>query len=346
VKKADGFYWITEAEATAHWDSWLAEFHDAHFKQCLAWGEVKRAEGWQVMRASFWKNGIPTALAQITLRKAGAFPASIAWANGGPVVLRKSASAPENSFEEFLTVLRTRLKNEVGRYFLRVGVMRPDSVEAASALRAAGFAPAPIPLSTRLTCVVGLDAELDEIRKRLDKKWRNQLKASEKSNPSFVAGVDDEIFQKFDRLHRQMTRLKGLGAEDSSLETLRRHAAAFGDRFEIILAEIEGEPGSGACVYRYDDKAFLGLAATNTTGRKACLANALYWNLFGRLKRQGVRTFDLMGVDPQRAWGVYHFKRGTRGEMTTRVGEWDCASGPIMFAASNLAIWLRFGNRG
>jgi lipid II:glycine glycyltransferase (peptidoglycan interpeptide bridge formation enzyme) len=79
-----------------------------------------------------------------------------------------------------------------------------------------------------------------------------------------------------------------------------------------------------ACAFQ-DGKAWDLLAASNEEGRRSYASYALLWSLLRDCAARGIQTYDLGGADPDKAKGVYDFKKGTGAKFIEYLGEWDWA---------------------
>ena len=113
------------------------------------------------------------------------------------------------------------------------------------------------------------------------------------------------------------------------------------DNLQLILCSINNEDVCGCVVTLFKDKSYYLYAASNENGRKNYSANAMVWYLIKRLKQMGVRELDLLGIDPYKNWGGYHFKKGLGGRAMELIGEWEYATNPFIALMLNVALYQR-----
>ena len=65
------------------------------------------------------------------------------------------------------------------------------------------------------------------------------------------------------------------------------------------------------------------------------------WELIRHCRALDVKTYDLSGVDPVSAHGVYNFKRGTGAREQRTLGEWEWATSAGLARAVDLAVQFR-----
>ena len=74
---------------------------------------------------------------------------------------------------------------------------------------------------------------------------------------------------------------------------------------------------AGLVVSAMGDSAIYLLGATGDNGLKSKGAYLLHWTAIQWLKQIGVRWYDLGGIDPEGNPGVYSFKKGFSGTLTS-----------------------------
>jgi lipid II:glycine glycyltransferase (peptidoglycan interpeptide bridge formation enzyme) len=73
------------------------------------------------------------------------------------------------------------------------------------------------------------------------------------------------------------------------------------------------EPMAGIVCSALGDSAIYLLGATSDAGLKMKGAYLLHWEMIKTLREEGVRYYDLGGIDPIKNPGVFSFKRGLSG---------------------------------
>ncbi|MBI4424837.1 MAG: GNAT family N-acetyltransferase [Elusimicrobia bacterium] len=329
-------------EAAARWDEWLSAFEDRHLRQTFAWGRHK-AGSWTVEHTALLNGPTPMALGLCLTRALPLGAATVAWLNGGPVFRRKRPRDQDlASLEKYLEGLQEHLAPR--RPMLRVSPAIAMDLDVQLALRQAGFARPLAPISSGLTYILDLALPLEELHARLERNWRNQLRAAEKAGAELAWGRAPELLERYLPLHNALVERKGLAGQRLSAEDLRGLVDTLGERITFVVLSVGGEDGCGGAVWTCGDRAWMGLSAANALGLKHNLPNLMYWRLVERLKASGARSFDLTGIDPKENWGVFNFKRGLRAAPVEQVGEWDWSPSDWRRRAFNLALWARGGD--
>jgi hypothetical protein len=168
--------------------------------------------------------------------------------------------------------------------------------------------------NTYRTFVLDLSPSLDELRKKLDAKWRNKLSGAEKNNLKVVAGNGPQEYQTFCQLYYQMRQRKNFETTVDAEEFRRiQERLAETHRMRILICEHQGTPVVGLVASAMGDSAIYLLGATSDAGLNTKGAYLLQWTMIRWLKENGIRWYDLGGIDPEGNPGVYSFKRGLSG---------------------------------
>jgi lipid II:glycine glycyltransferase (peptidoglycan interpeptide bridge formation enzyme) len=164
------------------------------------------------------------------------------------------------------------------------------------------------------TFVLDLSHSLEELRKNLDKKWRNQLNAAERNSLVLLEGSSLELYKRFCTLYWQMQMRKNFQSSVSVDEFGRiQEQLQPNQRMQIMLCEHNGEVVAGIVASAIGDTGVYLLGATNEEGMRLKGSYLLQWSLIQRLKAANIRFYDLGGIDPKTNPGVYHFKSGLSG---------------------------------
>src|SRR5271157_6006723 len=100
--------------------------------------------------------------------------------------------------------------------------------------------------NTYRTFVLALAPGLDELRRRLDKKWRNQLSCSEKKNLKVIAGSGTEEYRTFCLIYNQMRKRKTFETTVNIEEFGRiQQDLAESQRMRVLICEDKGVAVAG-----------------------------------------------------------------------------------------------------
>jgi hypothetical protein len=168
--------------------------------------------------------------------------------------------------------------------------------------------------NTHRTFILDLAPPLDELRRNLDAKWRNKLNQSEKKGLTVVTGNGIDDYRVFCRMYDEMFRRKAFETTVDVEEFGRiQEDLPETHRMRILICQENGIPVSGLVTSAMGDSAIYLLGATSDDGLNTRGAYLLQWTMIQWLKENGVRSYDLGGIDPQGNPGVYSFKKGFSG---------------------------------
>ncbi|MEG1836465.1 MAG: GNAT family N-acetyltransferase [Synergistaceae bacterium] len=158
-----------------------------------------------------------------------------------------------------------------------------------------------------------------ELRKKLNSKWRNQLKSSEKEDIEVIISKEYKEFNEI--MIRHKLEMKSKKYMDSGVSLIN---ALF-------------ETGHLVCLSAYLDKEIIAgnifaINCNNTVtylvgwnsniGRQNNCNNLLLWKAVEHFKSCGYKTLDLGGVDFIHTKSIADFKMGMNGEYRKLVGEY------------------------
>ena len=162
--------------------------------------------------------------------------------------------------------------------------------------------------------MLDLSPSSEELRKKLNPKWRNKLSGAERNDLRIIEGDSAGEYDIFCRLYAQMWERKRFETT-VSIEEFRRiqgHLPA-NQRMRIMICEHKEQPVAGLVCSAIGDSAIYLLGATSEDGMKLKAAYLLQWAMIRSLKDRCVRYYDLGGIDPIANPGVHHFKSGFNG---------------------------------
>lgn len=306
--------WQVEVDRAtpAEWSQMLDLFDDANIYQTYAYGGVRWGEK-NLSRIVLKRDGEVLGMAQLRIVRPTPLKFGIAYLRWGPLCERRGRPLDP---EVLANMARALVEEYVGkkRLFLRVLPNAFAGSPYAEAIQSAfsSFTPEPLTAdNTYRTFVLDLGPTLEELRSALDKKWRNQLTRSEKNNLEVAAGNGWEEYRSFCLIYDQMRKRKAFETTVDVEEFGRiQKDLAESHRMLILICKDQGKPVAGLVASAMGDSAIYLLGATSDDGLNSKGAYILQWALIKWLKENGIRWYDLGGIDPEGNPGVYHFKRG------------------------------------
>jgi len=324
------------------WDRWLLRSEDRNVFQSFAWGEYKRASGWEPQR---WilrdERGTVIAMAQI-LTKTFLPGVIVGWASGGPVF-----RFPQARLSNFPSVLEGLLQcyRSAGRVaWVRFQSQAPRDEEITSAFRQACERPI-IPLTSGHSLRIELDQPFEDVVKGMRAKHRYYVRKSLEEKIDWRIANDGHAVCALSGLFEEMVRRKQLSALTTHARDLAGLCAVLKDHAFILSGTVGGEPVAACLVLTFGGRAFYLKAAAGQKGRELSASYAMIHRLLEYLREQGVAQLDFGGIDPRSpgAEGVNHFKRGFGGIPVEYLGEWEWSSSKWLCWGINLVVCRRSG---
>jgi len=85
-------------------------------------------------------------------------------------------------------------------------------------------------------------------------------------------------------------------------------------RMKVFVCQDEGVPVTGLVATAIGDSGIYLFGATSNRGLKTKGSYLLQWRVIQWLKENGIRRYNLGGINPETNPGVFHFKKGLSGE--------------------------------
>jgi lipid II:glycine glycyltransferase (peptidoglycan interpeptide bridge formation enzyme) len=319
------------------WDQILASHPEAHLLQTRAWGELKAAFGWRVLRVQAGGGA-----AQILVRQL-------------PLGLRV-AYLPRGPIGDWLPGLLPELDaacRSAGAFALTIEPDAPDDPILARQLESLGLRHSRQSIQPRRTLVVDLHGSEDDLLARMHQKTRYNLRLAAKQ------GVMVEAWDDLDAFGQMM--LQTAARDDFGAHHRAYYARAFqlfhpSGACELLVARHAGQPLAALMVFARGHRAWYLYGASLDVERQRMPAYLLQWEAMRWARARGCRYYDLWGVpDADREelerefahrsdglWGVYRFKRGFGGELVRSIGAWDRVYHPRRYALyQRLSRWGR-----
>lgn len=341
--------WQVEIDraSSAEWSAMLNEFDDANFYQTSAYGEIRWGER-NLSRIVLKRMGEVVAIAQFRIIRPTPLKFGIAYLRWGPLWERTGLAVDSEVPERMAKAID---EEYVKARKLCVRIL-PNAFDAST--RAAVFQSAFSKFSCESselsevyrTILMDLSPSLEDIRKRLDKKWRNQLSRAEKNGLTVIAGRGSEHYKSFCSIYEQMFKRKMFKTTVDIDEFGRMQEMLSESQRMQILIGLEGDvPVAGLVASVMGDSAIYLLGATSDAGLQSKGAYLLQWTLISQLKERGVKWYDLGGIDPDENPGVYHFKKGFSGTDICQIRPLVASESAISYGITRASMVLKHAMR-
>ncbi len=285
-------------------------------------------------------DGEPRALLALTRMEVRGFP--YLWAKHGPVWLGDDPSAEEEADLRELLIQGVRHRDR-SVVFIRLHALHqaPDCREL---------------LQTKAydrTIILNLDRDDDEaVLASFKSRGRRDVRKALRNESLTFADETARAEEVFDELYAILTETgERDGFRAAPKETYLTMLRALGpDHARLYVArENDGEALAWGLPVLWEDRATYYYAASSHRARRMLAADALLYKEACWLRALGVRTFDLMGIDSERApelAGVRMFKsKFTQEDPVEVAGAWDVPVRPQVYAALVRALGAKHAVR-
>ena len=312
---------LLDATDKEEWNCIIPLFRDATVNQTWAYCQVRSKNNSHLVLK---RNGTVVAASVVRLVVLPVLKRGIAYVGSGPMwrlrgeadniqILRKIVQALREEY-----VVRRRL-------FLRISpnifTNLPDHKVICSIFEEEGFTRKNLEQNTLF---LDLEPSIEDLRKGLHQKWRNELNHAEKNNLTIREGMDSETFRTFRSVYEEMHARKQYSSDvDMNEYEAIQNALPEPLKPRIVMCESDGRPMAGAVFSTIGDTGIYLLGATSNEGIKNQASYLVQWHMIKWLKECGFRMYDLGGCSPNTNKGTYHFKAGICGkrpELFTRIG--------------------------
>jgi lipid II:glycine glycyltransferase (peptidoglycan interpeptide bridge formation enzyme) len=337
--------WQVEVDRAtpAAWSQMLELFADANIYQTFAYGAVHWGEK-TLSHLVLKRDEEVLGLAQLRIVRPTPLKFGMAYLRWGPLCERRGSllhpevyAAMARALVEEYVKERSLLLRIIPSAF--VGTPRAAAMQSAFS----SFTAEPLTAAnTYRTFVLDLAPTLEELRATLDKKWRNQLSRSEKNNLELLTGNSLELYRAFSQIYNQMLKRKSFETTVDVEEFARiQNDLPESLRMRILLCKDQGRTVAGLVASAMGDSAIYLLGATSDDGLNSKGAYLLQWTLIKWLKENGVRWYDLGGIDPEGNPGVYHFKKGFSGADVCQLNPLVTCDSAVSAAIVNAGLALQ-----
>jgi Acetyltransferase (GNAT) domain len=329
----------------AEWAALLECFEDSNLYQTWSYGAVHWGER-NLSHLVLRQDSKVIGIAQLRIIRPPLLKCGIAYLRWGPLCHLRGGPLGPDSVRRMATALHAEYVVRRG-LFLR---LLPDAFSNSE--RAAVFQKAFSGVCnlnsnhnpSDRTFLLDLDPPLDELRKRLDQKWRNQLNRAEKNNLTIVHGSGRSEYQEFLSLYWEMWNRKRF---DTTVD-VNEFGRICEDlparlKLRILICLHQGIPVSSIVCSAVGNTGIYLLGATTENGHQVKAAYVLQWAMIKWLKDNGFRCYDLGGIDRERNPGVYHFKSGLSGVDVSRIVPFESCESPLSSILMKVADAARCG---
>jgi hypothetical protein len=277
--------------------------------------------------------GDAVAVAQVRIKSLRVLGIGVAYVQWGPIWRRTGTGADAEIFRQAIRGMRNEYTCKRG-LTLRIFplVFEEDSLPFNAYLAEEGFSPVGTAARGR-TILMDLSPSLIEIREGMAAHWKRELKVAEKNNLELMEGSNEELFEQFIDMYREMVSRKKF-VEPNDINQFRQIQMRLPEesKMKILLCKSSAGMSAGSIYSVGGNSAIYLFGATSNNGMKSRGSYFLQWKIVEALKKDGVAVYNLNGINPEKNPGTYKFKNdlaGKHGRDVSYVGRYDAHAGQV-----------------
>jgi len=336
----DGYTAEFDSVDKDEWHKIIDELSDANLYQTWSYDAIRCGEE-NISHLVLRVDDKIIAAAQARIVRIPILGVGAAYVRWGPLWQLRNQTADHGVFRFALRALRNEYVCRRGLILRIFPVLYDDNSNLyLDILLKEGYTPAPENSRSR-TLILDISQPIDDLRKKLDQKWRNCLNRAERNHLEVIEGTDDRLFEDFIGIYRELLRRKKF-QEPNDINEFRMIQRELPPEFKmrIFLCRSDGFSSAGAICTSIGETGVYLFGATNDQGIANKGSYLLQWKAIQWMKDSGCRNYNLNGINPLVNPGSYHFKAGLSGKNGKDVyylGRFDCYSGSINAALARTA---------
>ena len=319
------------------WESFLATHSPQALFQSWLWGQVQKAQGQDVERIGFYKNGAVVAIAQIACIKArrGTF----LHIRHGPI----ASVNDQRAWREIIELLIDKAK-KTGAWFVRMSPLLGDTPQNKIMLETLGLRSAPIhAMDGELCWVVDLIPTEGELLMNMRKTTRYEIRQAQKIGVEITLSNNSNDLNHFNLLYEQTARRHGFIRHTGIAEEFEFFAR--NKQAVLYQAYHEKELLAVAIILYHNRQAIYHHSASLPT--KIPAMSLLLWKAMCDAKMHECTRFNFWGVAPEdkpnHPWrGISLFKRGFGGQEERFLHAHDIQVSPLYAIAYSIETFRRW----
>jgi FemAB family len=330
------------------WSEILREFKDSNIYQTWQYANVI-AGSRRVSNLVLKFEGCAVAIALARVKRIPGLPIGIAYVFWGPLWQREGAEENPENFRQAVRALRNEFLCRRG-LTLRLFpiVYDDDSATLRNILEEEGLSSRDGASGGR-TILMDLTPSLAELRDGMFPHWKRELKVAEKAGLQLMMGTNKELFTSFIGIYKEMVSRKRF-AEPNDIYQFEQVQMMLPEQLKMRVLLCRSDAGlcSGAIYSVIGNSAIYLFGATSNIGMKSRGSYFLQWKIIEKLKQQGVRAYNLNGINPEENPGTYKFKydlAGKNGRDVFYLGKVEEHPSPIGHSLIQVGEVLRESSR-
>ena len=308
-------YSVKEITDKSIWHTALKEFNDANIYQTWNFSVLAQGEK-SVKHYAVYDKDTVVGMAQVRFRTAPVINRGIAYILRGPIWQKKDQAQKRETLYSVLHALREELVVKQKLLIRARPFIFSDQFTNIDPVESIGFEKREKFLPYH-SLVLDLEQSMEDIRKGLNRKWRNNLNQSEKKGLEIKEGSDPALFEELLKTYNVMAERKKF-KQFVDVEKMGIMNKELDEEFKmkIYIVYKDGIPATSFAASALGDTAIAMFGGSNKLGLENKATYLVQWKAIEWFKEVGCKRYDLGGINLKLNPNGYIFKSGiTKNEV-------------------------------
>ena len=333
-------YYVEDVSST-EWTNICSKFLDYNYEQSKYYANSRAKDTGATIQ--FVKvtdeNGALVGAACIRAKSVPFTGLRVNYISGGPLLVTRETTRSSRDRLLVIGALKRFFVEDKGQsFFFRLPIYKPHTANSTDEFLGMGLRSSRR-FRTYRTILVDVAVDQKTMMASLAGKWRTDLKYAIKSEVKIEYGHGKLFHDRFMNLFGEMRDTKNFDVNVDPRDFFNLPEDEIG--LKILIATKNGEDIAGHVVSMLGETSVYLFGATNEVGRKSKAGYLLNWEAMLLAGQQGLKWYDLGGIDPVGNPGVYRFKKKMGGMDVTALGPYESIPQNIRGAILNMMLDLR-----
>lgn len=324
---------ITETDA-GDFNKYIQNSPYSSIYQTFEWGEIKKTDGWSVIRFIIRDNEKIIGAFSALTKKVPMLNSAYMYIPRGPVINYNSITKSA-VLKIIIDYLREYCKKN-NIIYARINPDLPYSEEDRILLDSLDLKKSNNPILHTATFRLNLLDSEEQILNNFESRIRHDIKKAEKQEVKIINSNDISNFNIFYNLLKTVSEKNKFPIYSYKLMKTIWEVLSEKNMCRIFITEYNGVFLSGAFLLLAGEKCIYQWGGSIRSELKINPNQFMHWEIIKWLKNNHYTSYDFQGVkedvekgDP--LWGIYLFKRGFSGDYVKLIGEYDLVVSKLLY---------------
>jgi len=320
------------------YNGYIADTQYSSIFQSFEWGEIKKNDGWDVIRLVAIENTKIIASASC-LFKTLPGGRSLFYIPRGPIVdyeSDKGKYAFRLLIDKVVTIARKH-----SCIFLRISPELTKQGMDSTFIEECEFIPVKSPIMHTATFRIDLSQDEEAIYGKFENRVKSDIRKAMRHNVTVHDSNSTKCFDEFYQLLHDTSQRARFPIYSYNLMKYVWETLMPKGMFNLFLARYEGNVISGAFLLTFGRKCVYMWGGYSRAYPKISPNQLLHWEMIKWAKSKDYLIYDFQGtpLNPNKdhpLWGIHLFKKGFGGDVVELVGEYDVVFSKLLYKSWNL----------